>query len=180
MNIDNSNKLVNPAFEKLFTELYATHKPIKPVIKDDILILIGKVIVKFQRLEMTIGDFISTLLNFNSSFGNILTNDLSFKNLLSLLGTLHYEIIENSTEIEILLKEARKAEELRNQIVHSIWLYGQTGATRWKKSNNNGKGKKVIFEEFSVGELEKIVDWIDKIDTSFGALKFKELIKTEL
>ncbi len=102
---------------------------------------------------------------------DILLHKVAYKDLVAIMVLVssktewhhHGKLIE-------LSKLANKAEEIRNQIVHSLWF----SKGRMKKSLNSKVGK-VNFktEEYEVNELKKIAETIDKIDTSIDALAFK-------
>ena len=70
-------------------------------------------------------------------------------------------------DLEEVVDKALKAEEIRNQIVHSRWASGSRIKTTVTKRGITHK-----LERYDLGELEKLADQIDKIDTAFDALQF--------
>ncbi len=156
---------------ELYDSLHKTHKPIKATISDDTLRDIGKIIVTFQRLEHTVHSFIGILANVmnNQTTWRILTAELPFKNSLWMLSNLANQTsFPQLDELNKLVDKAFKAEEIRNQIVHSIWTSGPRFKTTAKK-----KGVKFVSETYENGELADIWNQIDKIDTSIDALDRK-------
>jgi hypothetical protein len=77
--------------------------------------------------------------------GQIVTAELSFKNLLSMVSSLYRHVRTNETkiaELDNLLKRALQVAEKRNMICHSIWGEGKTpnSITRIKTTARVAKG----------------------------------------
>jgi len=163
--------LEDDKFNRLYDALYEMHKPKKANLKRDNLQAIGKIIVSFQRMEMTICQFIGILANFadDQSLVNIFTAKLSFRNLLSVLHALAVaKDFHRLDDLSTLLRKADKAEDIRNQIVHSVWSTGP----RFKTNISGKKGVIHQSEIYEDGELEQIAGQIRKIDTAIEALCF--------
>ena len=81
MNEETRQFLEDTTFDDLYEELYQTHKPQKPKWKYDNLKEIGRIIVQFQRVEMTVQHFICMMLNVadNRNMGNILTENFDIQ-----------------------------------------------------------------------------------------------------
>jgi hypothetical protein len=171
MNEETRQFVEDDEFETLFNQLSRTHKPQKAQLDPKELQSIGLIIAKFQRLEMTIRHFIGILANIanDQTLVNIFTVKSSFKNLLSILSALAVEKrFHRIDDLNKLLQKAYKAEDVRNQIVHSVW----TSGPRFKTTISKKKGVVHKSEPYSKGDLQRISDTIDKLDTSIEALCF--------
>jgi hypothetical protein len=170
MNDDTRHFLDDNEFESLFAALHKTHKPHKPTLKPENLQAIGKIIVSFQRLEMTARSFVGFLADIMGTsirLNDIFTTKVSFSNLLTILSTLAKEKkYRRLDDLARIVKKASKAEEIRNEIVHSIWSAGP----RMKTKITRTSGLTFNVERYEEGELEKIADQIGKIDTAVSAL----------
>jgi len=167
MNDDTRHFLDDNEFESLFAALHKTHKP---TLKPENLQAIGKIIVSFQRLEMTARSFVGFLADIMGTsirLNDIFTTKVSFSNLLTILSTLAKEKkYRRLDDLARIVKKASKAEEIRNEIVHSIWSAGP----RMKTKITRTSGLTFNVERYEEGELEKIADQIGKIDTAVSAL----------
>ncbi|WP_129125137.1 hypothetical protein [Geomonas oryzae] len=175
MNDETRKFLEDERFESLFESLYATHKPVGTDIPAQTFQAIGKIIVTFQRLEMIIRDFIAILANMadDQNLVNILTVKSSFSNLLATLSALATEKgFHRVDDLNCVLKKADKAEDIRNQITHSVWSSGP----RFKTCIGR-KGLVHQSEMYEEGELERISIQIRKIGTSMEALYFDYIMK---
>jgi hypothetical protein len=170
MNQNTRHFLDDDEFERLFTALHKTHKPQRPALKPKNLQAIGKIIVSFQRLEMTTRSFVGFLADIMGTsirLNDIFTTKISFNNLLTILLTLAREKKYNRLDdLKHIIKKASTAEEIRNEIVHSIWSSGP----RFKTQITRQRGLTLNVERYEEQELEKIADQISKIDTAVSAL----------
>lgn len=172
MNKETQNFIENAKIDELFTNLNQKHKPIKPKISKEKLKGIGLIIVKFQRLEHTIKCFVVMLSNScnDQTLANIMTVRDSFSNLLLKLSALsEHRNFHKKEDLDFLIIQCYRAEEIRNQINHSIWTVGPRFKTILKKN----KGVRYQSENYTPEELLAIADKIDKIDTSISALDFE-------
>ncbi len=67
-----------------------------------------------------------------------------------------------------LTNMANKAEDIRNQLIHSVW----TSGPRIKTGINQKKGLVHKYEYYGKGELLQVAEQIDKIDTAIDAIKW--------
>ncbi len=93
----------------------------------------------------------------------IITAELSFKNLVALFSSLYRDSTDDSDkleQLESLIKRIMSAEEKRNMVSHSLWAMGDSDATitRIKTTAKISKGLKHTFEQFTVADLEHIAD----------------------
>jgi len=106
---------------------------------------IGLVVVNFAILENQIEWFIWRLIGLDEPAGIIVTTELSFSNLVSLLSSLSKVKINDPVvleELHGLTRQALQAQEKRNRIMHSLWGMGETRDTvvRVKKTARHPKG----------------------------------------
>ncbi len=171
MNKETREFLEDGDFATLYEVLYETHKPDKARLKPENLQSIGKIIVCFERLESTIRHFIGILANIpgGQKIDDIFTAKSSFENLVLILRALAVERnFYRSDDLSKALQMTKKAEEIRNQVVHSVW----TSGPRFKEKLDHKNGLVYQTEMYEEGELERIAVQISKIDTSIEALSF--------
>jgi hypothetical protein len=170
MNPDTEQKLADKHFQELFEKLNAKHKPIKAQAEPARLECIGLIVVRFQRLEMTLLSFIKLLADIDATEAQIVTVKSSFKNLLSMIAALAvHKKISDLEDVRVLIKTANDAEDIRNQLLHSVWSAGP----RFKRDLDRKKGLVTKIENYTVEDLRAIATWVDKLDTSFDALAFR-------
>jgi hypothetical protein len=162
-----SKKLLN-----LYDELHKKHKPIKSKYSPEVLNGIGLVVACFQRLEYTISYVITVLLNklHEKDIIELFLNKVPFKDLVTIMVAISSRTEWKHKEKLIeLSKLAKKSEEIRNKLIHSLWF----SDGRMKKTLNEKHGKvDPQFEKYDRNDLLQIADTIDKIDTSINALTF--------
>lgn len=167
MNPDTEQKITDERFRQLFEKLYEKHKPVKAQLEPARLEQIGLVIVKFQRLESTLLKFIKLLADIDAAEAVIVTIKSSFKNLLDIVAALAtHKGIADAEDVKFLVTKAAAAEDVRNQLIHSVWSKGP----RFKTNLNRSKGLVTTVEDYTVEDLRMIAEWIDQLDTSFDAL----------
>jgi hypothetical protein len=98
-------------------------------ISEDFLLEIGRVSVLQSHIEGGLAIIITNLAGVERAVGDVFTKYLlSFKNLAetatSLLKLRAAEIGQRGTHAAELIDRAWKAEDRRNQFVHSMWSYG--------------------------------------------------------
>lgn len=142
-------------------------------IHEEKLKAIGLIIARFQRLELTIMDFIHYLIDSNINnkpITYILLNRASFKRLIEILAALSIKQSYNEQEnLKYLLTKANQAEEIRNAIVHSVWSWG----IRSKIKINSQKQLVFKSENLTADSLELVADTIYKLDIAFNSLLMK-------
>ncbi|MBE3128855.1 MAG: hypothetical protein IMZ60_04165 [Actinobacteria bacterium] len=174
MNTNTEGFINDEKFYELYKQLSATHKPDKVKIEKECLEAIGLVIVKFQRLESTMQDLVGWFLDIQDRqrMMKIITLRMSFKNLVSTARALSSEVnFHRNSDLELLLNKALDAEEIRNQIIHSLW----TSGPRIKADLKNKVGLIFKFEDYSSDELMEIAITIDQLDTAFNSITFEYL-----
>jgi len=121
---------------------------------------IGDITVSFAYLESVIQMFIGSLLNEHQRIGQVITAELSFRNLRTLAISLYVERHgkdEDFDKLRAFMIRAAKVEDRRNQIIHSVWAAGKDkdSITRIKATAKKKHGIQFHFEDVSADNLEK-------------------------
>jgi hypothetical protein len=129
---------------------------------------IGDMTVSFALLESVIQILIGSLIKEHQRIGQIITAELSFKNLRALLISLYLERHgedENFNKLRELMKRAAEIEAKRNQITHSIWGAGKDAdtITRIKTTAKERHGIKFQFEEVTSDALSIVANEIKQL-----------------
>jgi len=135
---------------------------------------IGKITASFALLEQIVAFFIWSIISNDQVIGQIVTAELSFKQLLSLLSSLYRHTRKDETkikELDNLLKRAFQVAEKRNVICHSIWGAGGTSKTitRIKTTAKISKGLRRQFEQTTVEDLDSIIKEIRDVTEDISA-----------
>jgi hypothetical protein len=135
---------------------------------------IGKITSSFAMLEQVVAFLIWTIISDDSVVGQIITAELNFKQLLSLLSSLYRHKRSNETkinELEHLLKRAMQVSDKRNVICHSIWGAGDAAAsiTRIKTTAKIAKGLRRQFQQTTVKDLDSIIQEIQDVIEDISA-----------
>jgi hypothetical protein len=104
----------------------------------------------------------------------MVTTQLSFKKELDLLDALFRHKVKDAVKVarvEELLKKAQAAEEARNRIVHSMWMFAQpcTDLRRVKLATKRGKGLREQNEEGAPASIMAEAEEIEKTAKAFSA-----------
>jgi hypothetical protein len=141
---------------------------------DEFNAVIGRICINFSALEETLSKCIIKILGQSSDVGNILTSELSFRNKVGLFFSLYFKLRDKfdfnefeNFELEyfkLLIKALNKAEDLRNQVIHSSFAIDRSGANskifRSKITSKQKTGLKIINEETNVIKLFNIADYM--------------------
>lgn len=135
---------------------------LKHPVPDNHLKEIGDITVSFTMLESQIQNLIGSLIYEHQRIGQIITAELSFKNLRALLISLYLERHgedDDFSKLREFMKRAGRAEDKRNQITHSIWAAGKdkNHITRCKTTAREKHGINFKFEEVSAESLNEFV-----------------------
>lgn len=153
--------------------------------------VIGLICLNFQSLEDELVKRIIQMLDLEQEIGEIVTSELSYKNLLNLFSSLyhklkidfHFNAIPNYEEgyFKALLKALYKCDEMRNQILHSTIIQNwQTKKIVRKKITSKAKsGLKKIEHDVDIPYLFNVADYIGcmqmEVDQFFIDFKRKTL-----
>jgi hypothetical protein len=130
---------------------------------------IGDITVSFALLESQIQTLIGSMLNERQRIGQIVTAELSFKNLRALMISLYIERHgkedEDFESLKKLMNRAGKVEEKRNQITHSLWAAGEdaNSITRIKTTAKEKHGIRFKFENVTATYLSEFATEIKKL-----------------
>lgn len=134
---------------------------LKHPVPDKHLKSIGDITVSFAMLESQLQILVGSLLNERQRIGQIVTAELSFKNIKALLMSLyierHSKEDEDFQKLKELVNKAGQIEEKRNQIIHSVWGTGKDAdsITRIKTTAKEKHGIQFRFENVSSSNLEE-------------------------
>jgi hypothetical protein len=131
---------------------------------DSILIRIGDMTVSFALLEDAIQSLAGSQIHDSQRIAQIITAELSFKQLRALTTSLYRERHGEDADFETLralMKRAAELEADRNRITHSLWGAGETAetVTRIKATAKERRGIHFDFEkEVSASDLATVAD----------------------
>jgi len=131
-------------------------------VPENILKHIGDIIVSFALIEYSIQILIWSLINEHQRLGQIVTAELSFNTLISLVISLYKDRHGNDDDdFEILgdlMKRANDLQDKRNRICHSIWGAGRKDGSviRFKTTAKQKAGIKLKYEEMGEATFAKM------------------------
>src|SRR5437764_11981437 len=142
---------------------------------------LGHVIDRFQRIEDTLDSIIESFTPIDHRITHILINRLPFAGKINALMAINQAENSDDKSFNILLKEAGKAEEMRNALFHSFWSDNTESdeATAHKTSIKKGQ-LNTKLTSYSTSDLTGIVNWFNAINLAlmvyrnfkhFGALQ---------
>jgi hypothetical protein len=107
----------------------------------------------------------SSQIQDDQRIGQIITAELSFRNLRALTMSLYRERHGEDgdyDELRELMKRASDVEGLRNQITHSVWGAGETAetVTRIKTTAKEKQGLRFSFVKVSADDLGAVAEEI--------------------
>ena len=130
------------------------------MVPDEHLKSIGDITVSFALLESQIQSVVGSMLNEKQRIGQIITAELSFKNLRALLISLfierHGKEDSDYAALKELMNRSAEVEGKRNQITHSLWASGGNSdtITRIKTTAKEKHGVRFHFEQVSSESLD--------------------------
>jgi hypothetical protein len=136
---------------------------------DEILLAIGRITVNFAILELAIAGYIDALLApQHQDVGRAVTANMSFKNLVNLLSSLHRLRVDDQVEqkrLDALLAGALTLEERRNVVTHSRWALDQDPreVVRWKTTARREKGLHDHFQKMTDAELHSLANELTQL-----------------
>jgi len=130
-------------------------------VPDKLLCQIGDITASFSVLERSIQDLAWCLISRNLRVGQIVTAELSLKNLRVLVINLYKGIYGQNDELKKLcdlMKKSSMLEEKRNQIIHSEWSIGRTinEVKRIKRTAKQKSGLNFQIENLTESDLKNI------------------------
>jgi hypothetical protein len=156
---------------------------------DDFLKALGRVWVNFQTLEMDIAFLIWIMISPDTSIGQVVTSQLSFKRLCAVSYSMFRHRFENDhsssvQRLEALLKESCAIEEERNALIHSIWFFDQQGTfSRVKFKAGLKHGFKTQDEKKNAAQLndfaERILRASDELIKLYNDLHNQQIISSK-
>jgi hypothetical protein len=131
--------------------------------EDELYKAIGKVSNYYSGLESYISSLIWVLIGAGQGVGEIITSELSFPRLITLLRCLFRYRKSDPMEIEKLnsiLTRATDIELRRNRVIHSMWAVStqSNDLLRVKTTARSKTGLKYHFDRTNFDELKKLTD----------------------
>ena len=141
---------------------------------------IGDLTVSFALLESTIQSLVGSLIKEHQCIGQIITAELSFRNIRALLISLYLERHgedDDFAHLREFMTSAAQLEEKRNQITHSVWGAGGDAETitRIKTTAKEKHGIRFHFESVKAEDLENVAIEIKKLANEIQRFHFKLL-----
>ena len=124
---------------------------------------LGRLAVNFSELEDALAEAIASLLRADKGASDIVTSGLSFRRKLDLLNSLYRrDQRDDLDQFRELVALCGKAEDLRNRIIHSSWVYlRQLNLIRRRKASVRGnRGYTVDTEDVTASEILDVADYI--------------------
>jgi hypothetical protein len=132
---------------------------------------IGKLVVRFQFLEMLLNFLLIDLLKQDYDAGFCITSEMSFSRLVASLVTISEVRIKDVSLIEEIRKVAGQlkiCEEGRNKVIHSNYGITKDGIMRIKTTAKQRSGLKKSIYDITIQE---IVDHIKEIEDANKQLR---------
>lgn len=152
-------------------------------VPDEHLTAIGDVTVSFALLESQFQGVAHHLLAEPQRISQILTVELSFKNLRALVASLCIERFGKESEwyrdLRPLLVKANKLEGIRNGITHSIWACGpkldpvNRTVTRVKATAKEAHGFKFSYEHVTAEQIREVAREIKRLAHDVSDLQWR-------
>lgn len=151
---------------------HAYAKGLRSPVDDEHLKALGQVVVSFNELEFALKLYIFVLLGMNYELGEVVTSQLSFRNLVDVFGSLcRYRGGESEMEPELrkLCAKLAQVEEKRNQLIHSEWSGDFDGAVmRSKTTARARRGRKVQIEYLKREDWKDFFSCISETDEALN------------
>jgi hypothetical protein len=144
------------------------------VISDEHLKQLGRVTVNFQTVELFLVFVLSEVIGTEQVVGQMIASQLPFGRLCTLATALvAHRAGENdplTKEFASVAEECLRLEQLRNQLMHSVYLVdGQTAeVTRWKSTLKLSKGFRTSTESLAPTDIGKVADGLKVVSERLG------------
>ena len=151
---------------------------LKHPVSKKLLVQLGDITVSFALLESEIQSLAGILLSSDQRTGQIVTAELAFQKLRSLVVSLYlhrYGKDANYDEFRDLVRRAGQVEGKRNSITHSLWAAGQKRdtVTRIKTTAKEKHGLKFDFEAMDENQLGDLATAIKALASDFQCFTLK-------
>jgi hypothetical protein len=126
----------------------------------EFLIEFGEFTILFSHVEHNIKEFIGILLNDKDrKSGEIMTADAPFKVLYhNLMSLYRYRVQDNSRikKLENILLELDRINTLRNELIHGVWGFSNTGIIQSNMKAKFSKGLHVKITPHQTKSLHNL------------------------
>jgi hypothetical protein len=146
-------------------------------IDDEFCLAIGRVTISFANLELTLSLFCGAHIGSNTPIVNqIITSELSFKQLVNISVAVHREVESNEDKIEKFYEIAKKLfalEQRRNAIIHSNYGSQNKLVVRQKASAKGKKGFRIQYEDLTPEMIMAFNEEIETVSRQIGIIIFE-------
>jgi hypothetical protein len=126
----------------------------------------GRIVINFSYLEDSVRDVIVLLTRTDLAVGKIITSELSFRQKMDVLGSLHHHYLAKLLEkrrptikekLDEIIALCQEAEQLRNTYFHSSYPLGKT---RHKTTSKAKRGLHIAVEPIDSALLLDVAEFI--------------------
>jgi len=148
---------------------------------DDFIKAVGRLTINFSHLEFSFSLFCGSQMGIKEPINEIITSELSFKQIVNITSGIFREIEKDPEMIEQfnkILASAWKLEEERNKIIHSFYGRGDEPndkIIRHKHSSKFKKGFKKDYQEVDAIYVNKISDEIKMVSIRLMQFLFNSI-----
>jgi hypothetical protein len=133
---------------------------------DEVYILLGRISMAMERIHHRVASLISSICGRKGRFPQIeqaLTACVSLRQTTDLCEMLFLSLSDNDEskkEFKGLIKRVRDLEQIRNGIVHSIWLPTAVEGefVKWKFAKDKENGIKFVSDSFDFKEISTVAE----------------------
>ena len=144
---------------------------------NEIIPLIGEIVLEFNYLEGVLDDIIiEVLMHPSSGFGHVVISKMSFSQKIDLFKNLYTQVcvsIGDSAFVETINKVAIRLQETaenRNRVIHARWFDANKDFFVRTKTGTDKKGVYGLYIKVNKTILNKYLSDIRKLQKSFDNL----------
>ena len=131
---------------------------------------IGRMCIAFSSLEGQLKFMVGKLVGIDQIVGQIITAELSFRNILNLLGSLYKHRTNDNDfrkKVDDLLKNISNLEQNRNSLIHSTYGLTKDPETiaRFKNTARMKHGLKNNFDIITIEQIDHLVVEIENANS---------------
>lgn len=160
-------KINSAEFNKIFNEIIGeNHTDIssKLLMNDQYLSELGKIVRNFEVISWNLQQFI--IVANDGEFDTMLLSKISFRNTVNLVFKFSKKFeIYNDNVLSILKRELSSAEEIRNLMLHSLWMRGRNENSYITRRKLSPTQMGFLVENFLYTDLLNISNWFTRLIT---------------
>ncbi len=144
---------------------------------------VGKITINFANLELYLSLFCGTHIRaFPPVINQIITSELSFKQLVHISIAIYKEVEQDPIKIERFLEISKKLfdlEQRRNAIIHSNYGTENNKIVRQKSTAKGKRGFRTQYEDLTTELMYEFANEIDDTSKQLGLLIYELSTTTE-